>query len=224
MSGALLLNAEWELTRLRRSRRLWLLVLPIVAAPIGSAVADLYLRIPSLETARVLGLFITAGLAGLLALDLVALAVGEDLSLGAHLTAFTLPQGRRAQLAGRTTLVMAGVLGSYGVGAVLVWTLSGLLVTPSTGAAAPIVLPLHLALGLPGLLLFLGGVTAAGAVVTRSAAQSLVAGVLAGVVAAGVGSWFLLERSLTALFPVGLAAVGLVGFAWSLYRFPSLEA
>ncbi|MCI4345151.1 MAG: hypothetical protein L3K07_00120 [Thermoplasmata archaeon] len=224
MTNAFLLNARWELRRLRRSRRLWLLILPLVAAPVGSAVADLYLHVPSVDTARVLGLFITAGLAGVLALDLVALAVGEDLAIGAHLTAFALPQGRRAQLGGRLTLVLVGVLGSYAVGAALVWELSGLIVGTPTGATAPILIPLHLALGLPGLLLFLGGVTAAGAVVTRSAAQSLVAGVLAGVVAAGVGSWFLLERSLSLLFPVGLAVVGLVGLAWSLYRFPSLEA
>jgi hypothetical protein len=224
VTNTFLLNARWEFTRLERSRRLWLLLLPVVAAPIGSGIADLYLRVPSVDTARVLGLFITAGLAGLLALDLVALAVGEDLSLGAHLTAFTLPQGRRAQLAGRESLVLAGVLAAYGVGAALVWVLSGILVSPTAGAATPILLPLHLALGLPALLLFLGGVTAAGAVVTRSAAQSLVAGVLAGVVAAGVGSWLLLEHNLTPLFPVALAAAGMAGLAWSLYQYPTLEA
>ena len=111
MSGGLetfRLNAGWELTRLRRSQRIWLLLIPPVAAPIGSAIADLYLRIPSVATARILGLLIAGGLAGLILLDLVALAVGEDLTLRAHVTFFALPQGRRALLAGRLAVGTGG--------------------------------------------------------------------------------------------------------------------
>ena len=39
MSGevdAFVNNARWEVTRLRRSRRIWLLLIPVVAGPIGS--------------------------------------------------------------------------------------------------------------------------------------------------------------------------------------------
>jgi hypothetical protein len=74
-----------------------------------------------------------------------------------------------------------------------------------------------------GFLVFLGGITAAAGVVTRSASQALVAGILAGVVAAGVGSMFLIEGRLTVLFPEALAAVGLVGFAWCLVQYGRIE-
>jgi hypothetical protein len=81
-----------------------------------------------------------------------------------------------------------------------------------------------LAVGIVGLLLFLGGITAAAAVVTRSASQALVAGVLAGVLAAGLGSLFLLEGRLTSLFPEAMAAVGVAGIVWCLWRYAQLEA
>ena len=42
--------------------------------------------------------------------------------------------------------------------------------------------------------------------------------ILAGVVAAGVGSMFLVEGRLTTLFPEVLAAAGLIGFAWCLLQ------
>ncbi|MGP8159459.1 MAG: hypothetical protein ACLPWO_07650 [Thermoplasmata archaeon] len=216
-------NALWEVTRLRRSRRIWLLLIPIVAGPIGSGIADLYLRVPSSGTAEVLGLLITAGLAALVVLDLTALAVGEDLALRTHYLTFALPQPRASALAGRLGVVVGGAIAVYGIGAVAVAWLAGALVTTSSTAPTPIIVPAHLALGLLGLLVFLGGVTAAAGVVTRSASQALVAGILAGVVAAGIGSMFLIEGRLTALFPEVLAAAGLVGFAWCLIQYGRVE-
>lgn len=223
-AATIALNARWELLRLRRSRRAWLFLLPIVAAPVGSAVSDLYLRVPSVDTARVLGLFVTAGLSSLLAIDLTALAVGEELSLRAHLTALALPQDRRGILAGRLLIVAAGVVATYLAGAGLVWAVAGALVATAPGAPLPILPAGSLLVGLVGLMLFLIGATAAAGVVTRSAAQALVAGVMAGILAAGLGSLFLLDGTLRATFPAALAAVGVVGIGWSLFRYPSLEA
>lgn len=216
-------NLRWEWLRLRRSRRVYLLVLPLVAGPVGSALADAYLGVPSLATARVLGLFITAGLAALLAIDLSALAVGEELASGGYLLALALPQSRPNILAGRLLLIVALVLGAYAGGAAAVWEAAGLVVRPA--AAAPALLdPAALAVGVVGLLLALIGVTAAAAVVARSAAQATVAGVLGGVVAAGVGTLFLLDGTLHVSFPVGLGLVGVAGLGWALYRYPRLEA
>ena len=42
-------------------------------------------------------------------------------------------------------------------------------------------------------------------------------------VAAGIGSMFLIEGRLTALFPEVLAAAGLVGFAWCLIQYGRVE-
>jgi ABC-type transport system involved in multi-copper enzyme maturation permease subunit len=226
MSGeiaALVHNARWEVTRLCRSRRIWLLLIPIIAGPIGSGIADLYLHVPSSGTAEVLGLLITAGLAALVVLDLTALAVGEDLALRTHYLTFALPQPRASALAGRLLVVVGGTLAVYGVGAAAVAGLAGTLVSTSSTAPTPILVPAHLAIGVVGLLVFLSGVTAAAGVVTRSASQALVAGILAGVVAAGIGSMFLIEGRLTALFPEVLAAAGLVGFAWCLTQYGRIE-
>ncbi|MCI4324479.1 MAG: hypothetical protein L3K00_01130 [Thermoplasmata archaeon] len=170
-----------------------------------------------------LGLLITAGLASLVVLDLSALAVGEDLALRAHSLTFALPQSRGSALAGRLLVVLGGSVGAYALGAVAVLSLAGALVPANSAAFGPILAPGHLALGISGLLVFLGGVTAAAAVVTRSAAQALVAGVLAGVVAAGVGSLFLLQGRLTAGFPVALAGVGLVALAYCLFQYSRLD-
>lgn len=216
-------NARWEVTRLRRSRRAWLLLIPAVAGPVGSTIADLYLRVPSAGTAEVLGLLITAGLAALVVLDLTALAVGEDLALRTHYLTFALPQSRGSALVGRLGVVVGGSLATYGAGAVLVLALGGALVSTSATAPVPILVPSHLAVGLVGLIGFLGGVTAAAGVVTRSAAQALVAGILAGVVAIGLGSWFLLERTLTVWFPAGLALAGIVGFGWCVAQYSRID-
>jgi hypothetical protein len=221
--AALESNAWWEVTRLRRSRRVWLLLIPVVAGPIGSGIADLYLRVPSSGTAEVLGLLITAGLASLVVLDLTALAVGEDLALRTHYLTFALPQPRVSALAGRLAVVVGGALGGYGIGAIGVAGLAGALVSTSSTAPAPILVPAHLALGVLGLLVFLGGVTSAAGIVTRSASQALVAGVLAAVVVAGIGALFLVEGRLTMVFPEVLAAAGLVGFAWCLLQYGRIE-
>lgn len=223
VAATIALNARWELLRLRRSRRAWLFLLPVVAAPVGSAVSDLYLHVPSLDTARVLGLFVTAGLSSLLAIDLTALAVGEELPLRAHLTALTLPQDRSGILAGRLLVVAVGVIATYLAGAGLVWEVAVALVSTAPGAPLPILPAGSLLVGFVGLMLFLIGVTAAAAVVTRSAAQALVAGVMAGILAAGLGSLFLLDGTLRATFPTALALVGVVALGWSLLRYPSLE-
>lgn len=215
-------NARWEVTRLRRSQRIWLLLIPPVAGPIGSTVADLYLRVPSTGTAEVLGLIITAGLAALVVLDLTALAVGEDLALRTHYLTFALPQGRAAALSGRLGVVLGGTLALYGVGAIAVIALAGAIVHTTPLAPPPILTPSHLAVGVVGLLIFLAGVTASAAAVTRSASQGLVAGVLAGVVAAGIGSLFLLEGRLTVAFPEVLAATGLLALAWCLRHYGRL--
>jgi len=220
---ALIRNARWEITRLHRSRRVWLLLIPVVAGPIGSGIADVYLRVPSSGTAEVLGLLITAGLAALVVLDLVALAVGEDLALRTHYLTFTLPQPRASALAGRLGVVIGATLLVYVAGAIAVAGLANTLVSTSPTAAAPILVPGHLEVGLVGLLVFLGGITAAAGVVTRSASQALVAGVLAGVVAAGIGSTFLIEGRLTWLFPLALAAAGLIGFVVCVIQYARIE-
>jgi hypothetical protein len=217
-------NAGWEWTRLRRSQRIWLLLIPAVAGPIGSAVADLYLRVPSPATAQVLGLLITAGLASLVLLDLTALAVGEDLALRTHFLTFALPQSRGAAIAGRLTVAVGGSIAVFGVGATLVLALANVLVVVSPGAAPAILPPAHLAVGLLGLLLLLGGVTAAAGFVTRSSSQALVAGVLAGVVVAGIGSLFLLQGRLSSSFPEALAVGGVVGLGWTVVQFQRLDS
>ncbi len=221
---AFLPNAGWELTRLRRSRRVWLLLIPAVAGPIGSTTADLYLRVPSTGTAQVLGLLITAGLGALITLDLVALAAGEELALRTHYLTFALPQPRGQALAGRLALVVAAVLASYALGALLVLELSAAVVSTVVGAPAPILSPAHLAVGAAALLVFLAGVTAAAASTTRSAAQALVAGVLAGVVVAGLASLLLLQGRLTEWFTVGLAVGGVAGFGWSLEAYRRIDS
>ncbi len=223
-SGTLANNAAWEALRLHRSRRILLFLIPGVAGPVGSALADLYLRVPSVGTAEVLGLLIAAGLGALVMLDLTALAVGEDFGLRTHFLTFVLPQGRGEALAGRLLLVVGGSLGSYAVGAAASWWLAVLLVSNQPGVAPPILVASHLFLGSFGLLIFLGGVAGAAGVVTRSSAQGLVAGVLGGVVAAGVASFLLLQHQLTYVFPVVLALAGLVGLGWAIGQYATLEA
>jgi len=222
-SAAFVHNARWEVTRLWRSRRIWLFLIPVVAGPIGSAIADLYLRVPSAATAEVLGLLIVAGLASLVVLDLTALAVGEDLALRTQYLTFALPQSRTSSLAGRLAIVVGGTVGAYGAGAAAVLAIAPSLVSTSSTAPNPILVPAHLAYGGIGLLVFLGGVTAAAAIVTRSAAQALVAGVLAGVLAAGIGSMLLIQGRLTALFPEVAAAAGLAGVVWCVVQYGRIE-
>ncbi|MCI4360633.1 MAG: hypothetical protein L3J91_02935, partial [Thermoplasmata archaeon] len=191
--------------------------------PIGSAIADLYLQIPSRATAQVLGLLIAGGLAGLILLDLVALAVGEDLTLRAHVTFFALPQSRVGLVVGRLTVVLGGTLGAYALSAIGVWYAAAALVAPSTRYVS-IFDPFHLALAIPAFLLLLAGVTAAGAVFTKTSSQGLVAGVLAGVVIAGVTGYLLALHELTWLYPVALGFAGAGALGWAIGRYPSLGA
>jgi ABC-type transport system involved in multi-copper enzyme maturation permease subunit len=216
-------NAAWEVTRLRRSRRIWLLIIPVVAGPVGSLAADLYLHVPSVATAQVLGLLITGGLSALVLLDLTALAVGEDLALRTQLLTFALPQGRSSALAGRLLIVTGGTLGSYALGGGAAALVAAELVR-TTSSTAPILSPVHLYLGLFGLLMFLGGVVAAAALVTRSASQALVAGVLAGVLAAGIASSFLLQHQLGAAFPVALAGIGVAAWGWAVVEYGRIDS
>ena len=221
--STLVANVRWEGTRLRRSRRMWLFAIPPVAGPVGSAIADLYLRIPTTATAEILGLLITGGLAGLVVLDLVALAVGEDLGLRAHLTFFVLPQRRSVLLAGRLLTPLSAGLGGYTIGAALILALGGALVTPGPSRAA-IFDPGHLALAIPGFLVFLAGVTTAGATYSRGSAQAIVAGVLAGVVVAGGTGFLLLQGTLTMAFPLVLALAGAGAVGWSLWAYDHIDS
>ncbi len=221
--SAIAINTRWEVTRLVRSRRVGLLLIPPVAGPIGSAIADLYLRIPSASTALILGLLVTAGLAALILIDLTALAVGEDLALRAHLLFFTLPQDRAELLAGRLLVAIAGPIGAFALGAGGIELLGGHLITAPTDVT-PIFEPAHLFLGLLAFLLFLAGVTAAASVVTRSSSEAIVAGVLAGVVGAGATGYLEFERQLSLLFPVVLAVAGAAALGWALYAYRSLAS
>ena len=226
MTGAmrsLRANAAWEFVKWRRSQRLWLFLVPPVAGPIGTAVSDLYLKIPSQSTALILGLLITGGLAALILLDLTALCVGEELTIRAHPTFFALPQNRSAMLAGRLGVVLGSALGVYAVGALATWALTVSLVTVTAGPT-PLFPPSHLAYSLSALLVFLCGVTAAASVVSRGAAQGLVAGILAGVLVAGGAGYMISRAELTWLFPLGLGLAGVAALGWSLYQYPRLES
>jgi hypothetical protein len=223
IAGTFATNVRWELRRLRRSQRIFLLAIPPVAGPVGSAIADLYLHVPSTGTAILLGLLITAGLAALVLLDLTALAVGEELALRAHLVSFPLPQRRSAALAGRLFVVVGGSSGAYAVGAGLVGVLGGALVAPG-GVSAPLFDPAHLFLAVFGLLLGLAGVVAATAVMSQTASEALVAGVLAGVVFAALAGYLIVERTLSAYYPLLLGVGGLAALGWAVARYPDLEA
>lgn len=126
-------------------------------------------------------------------------------------------------MAGRLAVVLGGTLVLYGLGAVGVAALANALVATAATAPAPILVPSHLALGMLGLLVFLAGVTAAAGIVTRSASQALVAGILAGVLAAGIGGLFLIQDRLRTLFPETLAAAGLAGLVWCLVQHGRIE-
>jgi hypothetical protein len=222
--GTVRANARWEITRLRRSRRIWLLIIPAVAGPIGSAVADLYLKVPSAGTAIILGSLVTGGLAGLILLDLAALATGEDLARRSQLFYFPLPQPRAPMLAGRLLVVVGGCLASYALGALAIWTLGGVFTTPVASARPPLFIAWHLVLAIPALLVFLAGVVSAAAVVTRTSSEAIVAGILAGVVVAGASGYLVSQGTLGWWFPVVLAIAGLIGLGWAVFQYPDLGA
>lgn len=227
MSGAgpaFLANVRWEVTRWRRSRRGWLLAIPPVAGPIGSTIADLYLRVPSVATAEVLGLLITGGLGALIAVDLAALAIGEELGSREYLVTLSLPQSRVAAIAGRLTPAVAGPLAAFAAGAGLLFLVAPATVAPALSAPGPLFDPAHLAFATLALLFFLGAVSAAGAAVTRSAAQGLVTGVLAGVVVAALVGLQLFDRTVTGLTPLALALAGGISIVAAAIVYASVDA
>lgn len=225
MSGAsVLANARWELTRLVRSQRVFLLLIPPVAGPVGSAIAFLYFHVPSHATALILGLFVTGGLGALVVLDLSALTVGEELSRKAHFTLFTLPQERWAMLTGRLVVVLGASLGAYSLGAAAVWGMAAALVPPVAGAPAALLDPLHLTGAIAVLLVFLGAVTLTASVITRSSSEALVAGVLAAVVTAAAAGYFLIQGSLTLLLPAVLGGIALISLGWSFMGYAQVES
>lgn len=222
--SALGANVRFELLRLLRSQRLFLLVLAPVAGPIGSAIAFVYFHVGLVGTARELGLFVTGGLGAMVAIDYGALTAGEELSRRAHLMFFTLPQSRGTLLTGRLIVALGLPVAAFLLGGAEVWVLAGALVQNQPGLNPPLLDPGHLFEGMALLLVFLGAISVNASVITRSASEALVVGVLGGVVTAGVALYFVLEHQISMLFPValGLVAAGAVG--WSLYRYESLES
>lgn len=196
----------------------------MVAAPIGSAIAFVYFGVQLVGTARELGLFITAGLAGMIVIDLCALTVGEELSRKAHLTSFTLPQGRAGILGGRLLLLLAASLGVFLVGGLEVWALAGVLVHNQAGARPPLLDPLRLFEAMVLLLFFLGAITVCASIITRSASEALVAGILGGVVTAGGAGYFLLEHDISMAFPAALGLAAVAALAVSFERYEKLDS
>jgi hypothetical protein len=223
IGGAVATNVRYELLRLRRSQRIFLWLIPPIAGPIGSAVSDLYLKLPSPGQAEVLGLLVEAGLTALILIDLVALAAGEELARRAHLVAFALPQSRPALLAARLLPAIGGTLAGYLVGASAILLLAPALVTSTPGAAAPLFAPASLAIGLLGLLLLLAGVAAVTAVQTRSASEPIVAAILAGVVTAGGGGYLVAMGEMHWEFPLVLGVAGVAAVALAAVRYGQLE-
>jgi ABC-type transport system involved in multi-copper enzyme maturation permease subunit len=219
---AVLANIRWEVIRLIRSKRVFLLSIPPVAGPIGSAIAFLYFHVQYQSTALLLGLLVTGGLSTLVMLDLAALSVGEELSRRAHYTLFTLPQERWAMLAGRVVVVFGASLAVFALGAALVSLLATELV-PATGGSI-VISSAHLIEGVAAMLVFLGAVTLTASIITRSSSEALVAGILSAVVTIAVAGYFLLQGTLTMLFPAVLVVAAVIAFGWSFVSYSALES
>ena len=200
-------SIRWEVTRWSRSRRIFLLTIPVVAGPAGSLLADLYLKVGSAPTAGLLGVLVVGALSGLIVLDLAALSMGEELSRRSHGPLLLLPVRRSALYAGRVTAVLGGTLGAYGVGALVVLLLAQRLVTGSGGPSIGLD-PVHAALGMLAVLFFLGAITFVAALVAGSASEALGVGMLAGFSVSILLVYLLLERALTLAVPAGLALAG----------------
>ncbi|MDE1821135.1 MAG: hypothetical protein KGJ23_10440 [Euryarchaeota archaeon] len=229
--NAVLANARWELLRLLRSRRIFLLVIPVIAGPIGSALAFFYFgkmepngAVLTHGTALMLGLFVTGGLAGMVMLDLSALSAGEDLARRSHVIAFALPQSRSSVLLGRLLVVFGATLGVFSVGALGVWPIAGAIVPALPSDPHPLYDATHLFLAMLSLLFFLGAVTLNASIITKSSSEALVAGVLAGVVTAAAAFYFTYLHQISLLFPEVLLVVGAVALGWSFLRFERLES
>jgi hypothetical protein len=217
-----LANARWEAIRLVRSQRVFLLAIPPVAGPIGSAIAFLYFHIQYQADALLLGLLVTGGLSALVMLDLAALTVGEELACRAHYTLFTLPQERWVMLSGRVGVVFGASLAVFALGSALVVLLATELVPATT--LPGVINPVHLVEGMAILLVFLGAVTLTASILTRSASEALVAGILAAVVTVAVAAYLLLHGELTMLFPAVLGLGAGIAFGWSVASYSSLES
>lgn len=220
--GSLVANLRWELLRLWRSQRIFLLLIPPIAGPVGSAIAFLYLHVASQGIALLLGLFVTGGLGGMIVIDYSALTLGEELVRRAELTEFTLPQSRGSLLAGRLVVVFGTSLGSFGVGAAGVWALAGVFAPGSSSTV--LFVPSHLLEALFLLLFFLGAITLCASTITRSASESLVAGILGGVLTAGLAFYFVYERTITMWYPAALGVAGAVALALAWVRYDALDA
>lgn len=224
MTASMASEAAWEWRRWVRSQRVYLLLIPAVAGPLGTLSALEVLKVTSPGIGQTLGLAIVGGLGALVVLDLSALSVGEELSRRANLILFVLPQGRGAPLAGRVLLLLGAALASVGIGAVAVLAMAPAIVPATVGAAPAPFNVLHLLLGLVALLAFLGGVTLAASVITRSAASALVAGILAAVVTAAGAAYLAFQHTLTFDFPIGLALGALIAYAWAFDEYVRLES
>ncbi len=200
-------SLRWEVIRWVRSRRVFLLAVPVVAGPVGSLLAFLYLKVPSSDTAGLLGVLVVGALSGLVVLDLCALSIGEELSRRSHGPLLLLPVRRSALYAGRATAVLGATLGAYGIGALEVLELAHLLV-PGSGSQVLALEPVHVALGMLAFLFLLGAVAFVAALVTGSASEALGLGVLAGFSVSVLLVYLLLERALTLAVPAGLAVAG----------------
>lgn len=222
--SALTANVRFELLRLLRSQRVFLLILAPVAGPIGSAIAFVYFHVGLVGTARLLGLFVTGGLGAMVAIDYCALTVGEELYRRAHLTFFTLPQSRATILTGRLLVALGAPLGAFLLGGAEVWVLAGVLVTNQPGFPPTLLDPLHLYEALAVLMVFLGAITLTASIITRSASEAIVAGVLGGVVTVAAAFYFVFEHQISMEFPAALGLLAAVAVGWSLWRYEQLES
>lgn len=230
MSG-LVASLRWELLRLQRSRRIFLLVIPPIAGPIGSALAFLYFghtspngAVLTHPTALVLGLIVTGGLSGMVLIDLAALSAGEELSRRANLTFFALPQERWEVLGGRLAVDFALSLGAFLLGAAATWEIAGVIVPAHPTDPYGLFDPFHLLVALVALLAFLGAIGVAASIFTRSASEAIVAAVLAGVTTAGVAAYLVFEHQVSMAFPAALALAAAVCLGWSFYQYELVDA
>ena len=206
---------SWELRRWQRSRRVYLLAVPLVAGPVGSLVADLYLRVGSRGAATVLGLIIVAALAGLILLDLAALALGEELEKGSLANWSLLPIGRPALYLSRLVTGVGIPLVSFLGGAGLV-VLAADLVPAGTPSPALSIGPFPAVLGLAAALFLLGTIAFIAPLWSGSASGALSVGVIGGFALVTLLAYLWLEHTLSwgvvaALVVAGTVAAG-VGY------------
>lgn len=197
-------------------------MIPVVAGPTGSLLADRYLKVGSASTAGLLGILVVGALSGLVVLDLAALSIGEELSRRSHGPLLLLPVRRSAVYAGRATAVLGAPLGAYGLGALLVLFLTDWLIPGNAGPTIALD-PVHTAFGMLALLFFLGSVTFVAALVAGTASEALGLGVLAGFSVSILLVYLLLEHALTLAVPAGLALAGVVTLLFGLRTYLGMD-